>query len=157
MNNGDAPSLQQERPPDSAKKDNLSDASAFVFAEEKFAWLSAVVFSSCASRGKVRAPSADPSANIFFDALRLTSNGVVPYVVRARNAQYSESLLDGLRVYHNPSATHKLNVKTFRHPDAFQSYYSEEGEEWMHDQPDRLLLYRSVLTGIKAPKLPDAK
>jgi hypothetical protein len=157
LNNGDAPSPQQERPLDSAKKDNLSDASAFVFAEEKFAWLSAVVFSYCASWGKVRAPSADPSANIFFDALRLTSNGVVPYVVRARKAQYSESLLDGLRVCHNPSATHRLNVKTFRHPDAFQSYYSEEGEEWMHDQPDRLLLYRSVLTGIKAPKPPDAK
>jgi hypothetical protein len=55
-------------------------------------------------------------------------------------------------VYYNPSATHKLNVNTFRHPEVFQSYYSEEDDEWMHDQRDGLLIYRSVLTGIKAPK-----
>ena len=151
MNNGDAPSLQQERPPDSAKKDNLSDASAFVFAEEKFAWLSAVVFSSCASWGKVRALSADPNPNIFFESIRLNATSVIPHVVRTRKTQYSESLLDGLRVYHNPSATHKLGVATFRHPDVFQSYFSEKDGEWMHDQRDGLLLYRSVFTGISKP------
>ncbi len=134
----------------SVKKDNLSDVSVAVFAEEKFAWLSAVVFSSCATWGKVRALSSDPNPNIFFEAVRLNSTGVLPHVVRARKAQYSESLLDGLRVYHNPSATHQLNINIFRHPDVFQSYYSEEGQEWMHDQRDGLLLYRSVLTGLKA-------
>lgn len=141
----------------SVRKDNLSDVSVGVFAEEKFAWLSAVVFSSCASWGKVRALSADPNPKIFFETVRLNSSGVVPHLVRARKAQYSESLLDGLRVYHNPSATHKLNVNTFRHPDVFQSYYSEEDEEWMHDQRDGLLLYRSVFTGIKATKPADDK
>lgn len=136
----------------SVKKDNQSDVSLAVFAEEKFAWLSAIVFSSCASWGKVRALSADPNPNIVFDVVRLNSSGVEPHVVRARKAQYSESLLDGLRVYHNPSATYKLNVNTFRQPDVFQSYYSEEDDEWMRDQRDGLLLCRSVLTGIKAPK-----
>ena len=39
-------------------------------------------------------------------------------------ADYHESLLDGLRVYHNPKVTHKLNKDIFRDNDVFQSYYS---------------------------------
>jgi hypothetical protein len=112
------------QPISSVTKDNLSEVSVGLFGREEFAWLSAVVFSSCATWGKVRALSSDPNPSIFFEALRLNSSGVVPHIVRAQKAQYSESLLDGLRVYHNPSATHKLNVNTFRHPDVFQSYYS---------------------------------
>jgi hypothetical protein len=130
------------------RKDNLSEVPLAVFGAEEFAWLSAVVFSSCASWGKVRALSSDPNPNIFFQAVRLNASGVIPHVVHARKSEYSESLLDGLRVYHNPSATHKLDVNTFRHPDVFQSYYSEEEGEWMHDQRDGLLLYRSVFTGL---------
>jgi hypothetical protein len=134
------------------RKDNLSEVPLAVFGVEEFAWLSAVVFSSCASWGKVRALSSDPNPNIFFQAVRLNASGAIPHVVHARKSEYSESLLDGLRIYHNPSATHKLDANTFRHPDVFQSYFSEEEGEWTHDQRNGLLLYRSVLTGIKAPR-----
>ncbi|MGB9067523.1 MAG: hypothetical protein WCC21_03040 [Candidatus Acidiferrales bacterium] len=130
------------------RKDNLSEVPLAIFGMEEFEWLSAVVFSSCASWGKVRALSADPNPAIFFEAARLNSSGVIPHVERTRKAQYSESLMDGLRVYHNPSATHPLDLKTFRHPDIFQSHFSEENGEWMHDQRDGLLLYRSVFTAI---------
>jgi hypothetical protein len=136
------------------RKDNLSEVPLAVFRGEEFAWLSAVVFSSCASWGKVRALSSDPNPNIFFQAVRLNASGVIPHVVHARKSEYSESLLDGLRVYHNPSATHKLDVNTFRHPDVFQSYFSEEEGEWMHDQRDGLLLYRSVFTGLPRRQKP---
>ncbi len=132
----------------SVRKNNLSDVALAVFGRAEFAWLSAVIFSSCASWGKVRALSSDPNPNIFFEALRLNANGVMPHLVRARKSEYSESLLDGMRVYHNPSATHKLDTKTFRHHDVFQSYFSEIDGEWMHDQRDGLLQYRSVITGI---------
>lgn len=136
----------------SVRKDNLSEVPLAVFGRAEFCWLSAVIFSSCASWGKVRALSSDPNPNIFFEALRLNANGVMPHVVRARKSAYSESLLDGLRVYHNPAATQKLDVSAFRHPDVFQSYYSEEDDEWMHDQRDGLLLWRSVRTEMKASK-----
>jgi len=132
----------------SVRKDNLSEVPLAVFGREEFSWLSAVIFSSCASWGKVRALSSDPNPNIFFEAVRLNTSGVMPHVVRAKKSAYSESLLDGLRVYHNPSATHKLDVKAFRHLDVFQSYFSEGDAEWMYDQRDGLLLYRSVITGI---------
>lgn len=132
----------------SVRKDNLSEVPLAVFGREEFSWLSAVIFSSCASWGKVRALASDPNLNIFFEAVRLNASGVMPHVVRARKSAYSESLLDGLRVYHNPSATQKLDVRMFRHPDVFQSYFSEGDGGWMHDQRDGLLLYRSVMTKI---------
>ncbi len=141
----------------SVRKNNLSEVPLAVFGKEDFAWLSAVVFSSCASWGKVRALSADPNPDILFEAARLNASGVMPHVVRAVKSEYSESLLDGLRVYHNPSAIHKLNAGTFRHPDVFQSYYSEEHDEWMHDQRDGLLLYRSVVTIIRRARVSEGR
>jgi hypothetical protein len=95
-------SLQSQRLT-SVRKDNRSEVRLAVFGREEFAWLSAVLFSSCASWGKVRALSTDPNPNIFFEAVRLNASGVIPHVVRASKSAYSESLLDGLRVYHNPS------------------------------------------------------
>ena len=136
----------------SVRKNNASEVPMAVFGRDEFAWLSAVVFSSCASWGKVRALAADPNPNIFFQAVRLNTGGVIPHLVQARKSEYSESLLDGLRVYHNPSATQKLDVNAFRHPDVFQSYFSENEEEWMYDMRDGLLLYRSVFTGIPRPE-----
>jgi hypothetical protein len=136
---------------ESVRKDNLSEVPLAVFGQEEFGWLSAVIFSSCASWGKVRALSTDPNPNMFFEALRLNASGTRPHIIRARKSAYSESLLDGLRVYHNPSATHKLDVNTFRHPDVFQSYFSEDDGGWMHDQRDGLLLYRSVMTALPRP------
>jgi hypothetical protein len=104
----------------SVRKNNLSEVPLAVFGREEFDWLSAVIFSSCASWGKVRALSSDPNPNIFFEAVRLNAGGVMPHVMRAPKSAYAESLLDGLRVYHNPSATNKLDVNLFRHPDVFQ-------------------------------------
>jgi hypothetical protein len=48
--------------------------------------------------------------------------------VKAKKANYTERLLDGLRVYHNPLATHPLDRGVFRHPDVFQSSYSEASD-----------------------------
>jgi hypothetical protein len=132
-------------------KDNQSDVPVGVFSSQEFAWLSAVVFSSCATWGKVRALSSDPNPNIVFQAVRLNANGVAPHVVRAPKSRYSESLLDGLSVYHNPLATHKLSLEMFRHEEVFQSFYSEEEQDWVYEHRNGLLVWRSVLTGIAAP------
>jgi hypothetical protein len=133
----------------SVTKDNGSPIPVGVFGTHDFAWLSAVIFSSCASWGKVRALSSDPNPSVVFDAVKYNPNGVVPHLIKARKSEYSESLLDGLRVYHNPTATHKLDVSIFRHNDVFQSYYSEEHQDWAYDQRDGLLLFRRVLTAIR--------
>jgi hypothetical protein len=130
---------------DTIVKDNGSQIPIGIFAGAEFAWLSAVMFSSCATWGKVRALSADPNPNVFFEALRSNENGINPHLIEARKSAYTESLLDGLRVYHNPLATHPLDVAILRHRDVFQAYYDRQSG-WVYDQRDGLLLCRNVCT-----------
>jgi hypothetical protein len=137
---------------ESVTKDNKSPVPVGIFASEDFAWLSAVIFSSTATWGKVRALSSDPNPNIVFQAVKRNLSDVKPLVTKARKADYHESLLDGLRVYHNPEATHKLNKDVFRDNDVFQSYYSEEKQDWVYEDRTGLLLFRRVHTAMKTAK-----
>lgn len=138
---------------ESVAKDNKSPVPVGIFARGDFAWLSAVIFSSTATWGKVRALSSDPNPNIFFQAVHRNLSDVTPLVTKARKFDYHESLLDGLRVYHNPNATHKLKKDIFRDNDVFQSYYSEEEQDWVYEDRTGLLLFRRVFTAIKTPKI----
>jgi hypothetical protein len=107
------------------------------------------MFSSCATWGKVRALSADPNPNIMFEAVKYNPNGTQPHFVRAKKANYTERLLDGLRVYHNPLATHPLDRGLFHNRDVFQSYYSEDQNDWVYEFRDGLLLFRRVETYVR--------
>jgi hypothetical protein len=129
-------------------KDNGSSVGLGVFLDEEFKWLSAVIFGSCATWGKVRALSADPNPNIFFEALTYNPNGVQPHVVKATKSKYVEHLLDGLRIYHNPQARYRLDTSIFRHRDVFQSYYSDLQGDWVYELRDGLLLFRRVETRV---------
>ena len=141
---------------ESVIKDNGSPVPVGIFASEDFGWLSAVIFSSCATWGKVRALSSDPNPNIVFQTVRRNLSDVKSHVRKVRKSEYNESLLDGLRVYNNPEATHKLGKDIFRHKDVFQSYYSEEKQDWVYEDRTGLLQFRIVFTGIKAPKIDPA-
>ena len=137
---------------ESVTKDNKSPVPVGIFASRDFAWLSAVIFSSTATWGKVRALSSDPNPNIVFQTVKRNLSDAKPLVTKARKADYHESLLDGLRLYHNPEATHKLNKDIFRDTDVFQSYYSEEKQDWVYEDRTGLLLFRRVHTAIKTAK-----
>lgn len=130
-------------------KDNGSSVELAVFKNEDFKWLSAVIFSSCATWGKVRALSADPNPNIMFEALTYNPNGTQPHLIKAKKAHYTERLLDGLRVYHNPLASHPLDPAVFRNRDVFQSYYSEDQDDWIYEFRDGILLFRRVETLVR--------
>jgi hypothetical protein len=134
----------------SISKDNGSPVELGVFMGEQFKWLSAVMFSSCATWGKVRALSADPNPRILFEALTYNSKGTQPHLIRARKSNYSERLLDGLRIYHNPQAESPLDPAVFRHRDVFQAYYSEQKSDWVYEIRDGLLLFRRVETRVPA-------
>jgi hypothetical protein len=134
---------------ESVAKDNGRSVDLGVFKNEDFKWLSAVMFSSCATWGKVRALSADPNPNIMFEAVKYNPNGTQPHFVRAKKANYTERLLDGLRVYHNPLATHPLDRGLFHNRDVFQSYYSEDQNDWVYEFRDGLLLFRRVETYVR--------
>lgn len=128
-------------------KDNGSPIELGLFATPAYREISAVIFSGCANMGKVRALSSDPSPGIVFTALRLNPASDQPHIIQAPKRRYEENLLDGLRVYHNPYATHPLNLTLFRHPSVFQSFY--ENNDWVYEQREGQLLFRSVQTTIQ--------
>lgn len=129
-------------------KDNGSPIELGLFSTPAYREISAVIFSGCANMGKVRALSSDPSPGIVFTALRLNPASDQPHIIQAPKRSYAENLLDGLRVYHNPFATHPLDPTLFRHPSVFQSFY--ENGDWVYEQRDGQLLFRSVLTAISS-------
>lgn len=129
-------------------KDNGSPIELGLFTTPAYREISAVIFSSCANMGKVRALSSDPSPGIVFTALRLNPASDQPHIIRAPKRRYEENLLDGLRIYHNPYATHPLAPALFRHPSVFQSFW--ENDDWVYDQREGQLLFRSVQTAIKS-------
>lgn len=129
-------------------KDNGSPIELGLFTTPAYREISAVIFSNCANMGKVRALSSDPSPGIVFTALRLNPASDQPHIIRAPKRRYEENLLDGLRIYHNPYATHPLATALFRHPSVFQSFW--ENDDWVYEQREGQLLFRSVQTAIKS-------
>lgn len=117
-----------------------------VFESPAYSEISAVLFNSCATIGKVRALSSDPNPNIFFSAVRLNMKSNHAHLIQQRKQDYVENLLDGLRVYHNPFARYPIDPALFRNHSVFQVYVADG--EWVAEQRDGQLLSRSVSTAI---------
>jgi hypothetical protein len=125
-------------------KDNGSPIELGLFTTSAYRHISAVIFNGCATMGKVRALSADPNPGIVFTALRLNTASDRPHVIREPKRRYHESLLDGLRIYHNPFAERPLDPTLFRHPNVFQWYFQDNEE--IVEQREGQLLFRCVDT-----------
>lgn len=128
-------------------KDNGSPINLGLFTTPAYREISAVIFSGCATMGKVRALSSDPAPNIVFTALRLNPASDSPHIIKESKRSYYENLLDGLRIYHNPFAQHPLDPTVFRHPSVFQWYF--QGDEEFVEQHEGQLLFRCVDTTLE--------
>lgn len=143
----------------SVLKNNGNPVELGLFRSPAYREISAVIFNGLATMGKVRAMCADPSDGSVFTALRLNPHSDQPHVIKQPKSHYQESLVDGLRIYHNPFATHVLDPAIFRHPSVFQLYH--DSEDRIHvEQRKGLLLFRSVVTllphGTMASDSPNA-
>ena len=123
-------------------KDNGSPVELGVFSSHTHKDISAVIFSSCATLGKVRALSSDPNPGIIFTAVRYNPASVRPHIVKEPKRRYTESLVDGLRIYHNPFASRPLDPALFRHPSVFQSYF--QNGDWVYEARGGQLMFRCV-------------
>jgi hypothetical protein len=108
--------------------------------------ISAVMYNSTATWGKALALSSDPQSQSVFTAVSLNKSGVAPHKVTLPKASYSEHLIDGLRVYHNPHSAHPLRTDIFRDRRVFQTYWDDAADEWVYEQHDGQLLFRTVHT-----------
>jgi len=73
----------------------------------------------------------------------------MPHKITLPKVAYTECLIDGLRIYHNPYAMHPLSTGIFRNRRVFQTYWDDVAQEWVYEQHDGQLLFRTVMTSIE--------
>ncbi len=112
------------------------------FANEKYSHISAVIFSSLATIGKVRLLSDDPRL-ILASYRKYNSNGTQPFIGVHEKSEMKEDLLDGLIVFHNPYAQKPLDFKMFDHPLIAQVTGIDEEHI---NVPHNMLFQREVIT-----------
>ena len=118
-----------------------------IFNDESHAHISAVIFNSSATWGKVKALNDDPYPFIFFSAARFDPRDGDFYVFQGVKAGYAETLFDGLRVYHNPHAAHPLDWRVFQEPGALQAVYTDpQNHSWRYWMDRPSLAARNLIT-----------
>ena len=126
----------------SVEKDNGSEIELGFFQSPRFSHISAVVFSHLATWGKVDAMCGNPEAII--SQFWATSEGMKPVVSRA--SENPEKITDGLRVYHNPYATHPLPLDVFRREGVVQIWSARDTHHLFHEETDNCLQSRNAIT-----------
>lgn len=115
------------------------------FCTPEYADVSAVIFSSLATWGKVRAVADNPKAHTVYRTLHPNPGSLHPAMRTATKANYHEYLLDGLCVMHNPFAEHKLDPSALGHERLAQGFVKMDGElDFV--APDDFLLMRFLMT-----------
>ncbi|WP_284335454.1 glycosaminoglycan attachment site [Comamonas sp. NoAH] len=114
-----------------------------LFCDDSFADVSAIIYSSVATWGKVRGVADNSDAKIVFTTLHPQEGSLMPRVLTRLKRDYSEHLLDGLVVLHNPFATHPLPSDVFQHPRVAQIRPAPSGE-LVTNAPDDFLLLRML-------------
>ena len=133
----------------SVSKDSGAEIEIGVFNDPEFSAISAVLFATAGSWGKVRALASDADACTFFKTVHYNPHSISPTVSFVKKCDYHETILDGLRIYHNPHATFPLDVNLFSAPEVFQSYFDHDSGEWVYETSSKNLLCRMVRTFMK--------
>jgi len=92
-----------------------------LFTAPKMPEISAVIYSNTATISKLHALSREPDDMMFFASLHFNAKGSEPILWKSSKANYRESLLDGLYVFHNPHARYPLPFAYFNHDDVTQA------------------------------------
>ncbi|MES2879551.1 MAG: glycosaminoglycan attachment site [Pseudomonadota bacterium] len=119
-----------------------------LFCDDSFADVSAIIYSSLATWGKVRAMADNPAARTVYTTIHPQEGSLMPRVLTRVKRDYSEHLLDGLVVLHNPFATHPLPDDVFEHPRVAQVRPTPSGE-LITNAPDDFLLVRMLQSIIE--------
>lgn len=99
-----------------------------LFCNDRFADVSAVIYSSLVTWGKVRALADNPTAKTIYTTFHPKEGGLLPEIRRTMKSEYTEPLLDGTYVLHNPFARHPVPKGTLSHPRVAEVTVAPGGE-----------------------------
>jgi hypothetical protein len=116
-----------------------------LFCDDRYSDVSAVIYSSLATWGKVRALADNPSAKTIYTSYHPSDKGLLPEVRHTPKSEYREHLLDGMYVLHNPYAKRPLPPGSFSHQRVAEIRIDARGD--MHIvAPDDFLLLRTLMS-----------
>ena len=127
-------------------KENGAEIDLGFFTDNRFPEVSAVIFSSTATMTKLRAMSIDTDGHIMFSALRYNPESRNPWAIQQWKTSYNESLLDGLHVYINPHAKHRLNIEKFSKREIALHYYLPRESYYWSNVPYGFLISHGCIT-----------
>jgi hypothetical protein len=136
-----------------AAKSETVDIPLGLFCDDKFADVSAVIYSSLATWGKVRALANNPSEKTVYTTYHPNDSSIIPAIRTTPKSAYTEHLLDGTYVLHNPSANHPIPIGVFSHQRVAEVRVAHDGELLM-EAPDDFLLVRTLMS-IQTRELPN--
>ncbi|MDV7475319.1 hypothetical protein R5C08_09405 [Acinetobacter baumannii] len=142
--------IPQERI-DSIEKDNGAEIPLGFFTNSEYEDISAVIYNPYATWGKVRALAEVSEANksCVFNAVYTRSNEsertLIPDIhEKIPKAEYSESIFDGLYIFHNPYAKYPIPDFLFRSPQIAHFELDEHGRI-VESVSEKFLLSRSLI------------
>ena len=127
------------------------------FRDDRMKEVSAVVFSCCATFGKVRALAKETDHPIIFMAKRYNHHGLEPFLICQEKAEYKETLLDGLILLINPFAERPFPLDAFRHREISIHCFDPETDEYLVDSPHGFLFQRSCMGAFPSDKSEELK
>lgn len=115
-----------------------------MFTTDEYKDVSAVIYSSLATWGKIRALADNPNAMSVYHTCHLPKgDSIIPEVRNTIKAEYKEDIADGLHILHNPFAEYPLDANTFNHARVAQYFFDpEKGINVI--APDDFLLLRQL-------------
>ncbi|EKP0260057.1 hypothetical protein JFQ93_001303 [Aeromonas sobria] len=134
-------------PVDAVVKNENANVPVGYFNDDEYSDVSAVIYSSVATWGKIRALTSDPKIPASFTTLHPNPDSLIPTIKMAMSGEYKEHLLDGLQIYHNPYAKHPLPPEVFHH-ERLAQHIIHNDEEMEIIAPDDFLLMRMVQSFI---------
>lgn len=138
---------------DRITKDTGVEVPLGMFCDASYPEVSAVVFSTLASSGKVRALSLEPESDTTFYATRYNDYGTIPITIAAKKPHYVETLLDGLKVCLNPFAAHPIDIQPFMNREITLESWDRERCVYVDDVPHEALLSRFTGTWRVVPRI----
>lgn len=130
-----------------AAKSETVDIPMGLFCDESYSDVSAVIYSSLATWGKMRALADNSTALTVYRTFHPNDGSLFPEVRTTRKSEYREDLMDGLWVLHNPFAKQPIADGVLSHPRVAEVRVAPDGELRIV-APDDFLLLRTLMSVI---------
>lgn len=132
-------------PVDGVMKNEHTSIPLGYFTTDEYKEVSAVIYSSLATWGKIRALADNKEALSVYTSYHPNEHGLTPEMRVAKKPDYYEELADGLHIFHNPYAENPLSISTFNHKRVAQYLPDKQGNMEVV-APDDFLLLRHLNT-----------